>query len=439
MAIGDICHGMERPPSPIMGDMSRTSVWPRATASAPSDQGASTEESSGSQIGLDRLWRFFWWSSVGLVYGAGAFVVVAIVATQPAGPAMASGVVGAAAASLASGRLLDLQLRRSSHDEVSERVPFSRSLILVATLGALATIVAAQSASNDPAWAIVPGLATGAVAVTFPRRFRTRAIATGVAASVAVAALASYGFEGSVDLSDAGENAVLVALVAAALVSGRWAWNVVARLDRSRRLEADLAVADERLRFAADLHDVQGHHLQVIALESELAKRLVADDPRAAESHIQRVHEHARTALVDTRSLVYGYRRVSLGDELANATGVLAAAEIDGRLAPGTEAASGDIPERQRHLLGLVVREATTNILRHSRATRARLALSVEEGTARLEVRNDGVSAEGTGPATGLATLADRLGDAAGSLEWQQDGEWFTVIAEVPLDEEAEP
>lgn len=417
--------------------MSRTSLWPSATASAPSNQGASTGESPGSQVGLDRLWKFFWWSSVGLVYGAGAFVVVAMVATQPAGPAMASGVVGAAAASLASGRLIDLQLRRSSHDEVSERVP--RSLILVATLGALATIVAAQSASDDPAWAIVPGLATGAVAVTFPRRFRTRAIVTGVAVSVAVAALASYGFERNVDLADAGENAVLVAIVAAALVSGRWAWNVVARLDRSRRLEADLAVADERLRFAADLHDVQGHHLQVIALESELAKRLVADDPRAAESHIQRVHEHARTALVDTRSLVYGYRRVSLGDELANATGVLAAAEIDGRLAPGTEAASGDIPEQQRHLLGLVVREATTNILRHSRATRARLALSIEEGTARLEVRNDGVSADGTGPATGLATLADRLGDAAGNLEWRQDGESFTVTAEVPLDEDAEP
>lgn len=364
-------------------------------------------------------------------------MVVAIVATQPAGPAMASGVVGAAAAALASGRLIDLQLRRSSHDEVSEHVP--PFLILVATLGALATIVSAQSASDDPTWAIVPGLATGAVAVTFPRMFRTRAIVIGVAFSAAVASLASYGFEGSVDLADAGENAVLVALVAAALVSGRWAWNVVARLDRSRRLEADLAVADERLRFAADLHDVQGHHLQVIALESELAKRLVADDPRTAESHIQRVHEHARTALVDTRSLVYGYRRVSLGDELANATGVLAAAEIDGRLAPGTEAASGDIPERQRHLLGLVVREATTNILRHSRATTARLALSVEKGTARLEVRNDGVSADGTGPATGLATLADRLDDAAGNLEWRQDGEWFTVTAEVPLDEDAEP
>lgn len=88
-----------------------------------------------------------------------------------------------------------------------------------------------------------------------------------------------------------------------------WVWDVMVELDRTRRTAAELAVANERLRFAADLHDVQGHHLQIISLKTDLASRLLAkDNPHDAASHISDAHDAAQTALRETRALVQGYR-----------------------------------------------------------------------------------------------------------------------------------
>lgn len=198
-------------------------------------------------------------------------------------------------------------------------------------------------------------------------------------------------------------------------------------------------MADERLRFAADLHDIQGHHLHVIALESELATRLAESDPAAAGAHMAQVQAHARSALADTRGLVQGYRRASLADELANATRVLAAAGVDGRLDHGTEAIADDLAEPARHLLGLVAREATTNVLRHSHADQARLALHVDGDQAQLEVRNNGAEPATDTLGSGLTTLASRLEDAGGTLAWERHGDWFTVTARVPLAAERQP
>ena len=223
--------------------------------------------------------------------------------------------------------------------------------------------------------------------------------------------------EGRVDATALANQVLLVIAVAGGLVVARWFWQLVHHLERTRHLEAELAVADERLRFAADLHDVQGHHLQVIALQSELATRLAPTDPDAAATQMRQVHEHARTALTQTRDVVHGYRRTPLGDELANATRVLEAAGIDGRLDHGTTTHAATVGEPGRQLLGLVVREATTNILRHSNARRARLALDVDGHDTWLQVHNDGAdNPPDHTPGTGLTGLADRLADAGGQL-----------------------
>lgn len=216
-------------------------------------------------------------------------------------------------------------------------------------------------------------------------------------------------------------------------------WQLLVRLEGARRLEGELAVAEERLRFAADLHDIQGHHLQVIALESELASRLAASHPAAAAAHMTEAEGQARQALADTRRIVQGYRKASLAAELSNATRVLAAAGIDGRLGRDAQDAANDVAEPGRHLLGLVVREATTNVLRHSTADQARLALTVEGDTARLEVANNGATATGEAArrdGTGLATLAERLHAAGGTLEWEHGDDWFTLTASIPVRQE---
>jgi two-component system, NarL family, sensor histidine kinase DesK len=204
---------------------------------------------------------------------------------------------------------------------------------------------------------------------------------------------------------------------------------------------AELAVADERLRFAADLHDIQGHHLQVIALKSELAARLVRTDPARAAAEMEEVRRLAAEALDDTRAVVQGYRRTTLDDEIANATRVLAAAGIDARMNLEPAAAGG--PDRLatagRHLLGLVMREATTNVLRHSGAARVTVELTEDGVQAVLVVTDDGAGA-GAGltvvgsPGSGLAGLRERVTALGGELAAGPvpDG-GYRVRAAVPL------
>lgn len=216
---------------------------------------------------------------------------------------------------------------------------------------------------------------------------------------------------------DAGIGAVLTLTYAALLpvmvATSLWWWAIVVELDRHRRASADLAVARERLRFASDLHDIQGHHLQVIALKSELAERLLDSNPDAARENIHEARVIARQALEETRSLVYGYRDVALANELENAREVLSASgarcELDIGVLPGDA-------EVQR-ALALVVREATTNILRHSSATKAWIRLGEAPGGTDLLIGNDRADAADTAHGTGLAGLRERVAAVGGRLE----------------------
>ena len=207
-----------------------------------------------------------------------------------------------------------------------------------------------------------------------------------------------------------------------------WIWQIVRRLDASRRLAAELAVAQERLRFASDLHDIQGHHLQVIALKAELAERTLDAAPEQAAQQVGEIRVIAKEAMEETRALVAGLREVGLGEELENAGEVLTLA--------GAECALRvrGIPEGReaQRALAFVVREATTNILRHSDARTAEIELAPARGGFALTVTNDGVAgagsaggaggtdgAGGTGgtSGTGLAGLRERLGAIGGTLE----------------------
>ncbi|MBG6238527.1 two-component system sensor histidine kinase DesK [Mycetocola sp. CAN_C7] len=215
------------------------------------------------------------------------------------------------------------------------------------------------------------------------------------------------------------------------VLSSLWWWEIVVTLDRHRSVAADLAVAQERLRFASDLHDIQGHHLQVIALKSELAERLLSVDADAARDLVHETRLIAREALEETRSLVAGYREVALDDELENAREVLAAAGAQCELA--VEALPAD-PEIAR-TLALVVREATTNILRHSDATEASIHLGATNQGSILVISNNkatGADASGRAASTGLAGLRDRVLALHGSLDTTIDGDRFELRVVVP-------
>ncbi|MFF4950967.1 sensor histidine kinase [Streptomyces chattanoogensis] len=218
---------------------------------------------------------------------------------------------------------------------------------------------------------------------------------------------------------------------------GAWSLAVMWEADEARSVQARLAVAEERLRFSRDMHDVVGRNLAVIALKSELAARLARKGwPEAAE-HMDEVQRITRDSQREIRDVVRAYRRADLQVELAGARAVLAAAGVE-CLIEG-EGGAG-LPERVQSTLGWVIREGTTNVLRHADARFCRLVLRAEGdgGAAVLTMENDGAPQPGPdgGAGSGIAGLRERLAALGGTLVAEPRPEGlFRLRAEVPLDD----
>lgn len=298
---------------------------------------------------------------------------------------------------------------------------------IVGGTGAAVLGVVILVAGNDGLWPIPPAVMASIIATYLPPPHRRALI--GVAALLA----AALGWVMSDDglLRAMAYPPIMVGSFAWVTLGLLWAWDLAERLTEARRLAAELAVKDERLRFAADLHDIQGHHLQVIALKSELAARLAESDPDRATAEMKEVQRLATDALEDTRAVVRGYRRTTMEAEISNAAKVLEAADIDTTM--NVEPAVSDLPATSRHLLGLVVREATTNVLRHSRARRAEVDCAIAGGSVRLRVANDGAGVPSPERGTGLDGLADRLTAAGGTLTWTHEDQRFALTASLPV------
>ncbi len=206
-------------------------------------------------------------------------------------------------------------------------------------------------------------------------------------------------------------------------------------LTEARAELARLAVAEERERFARDLHDLLGHTLSVITLKAELAGRLLPEQPEQAAGEVAEVEAVARNALSEVRDAVSGYRQPTLDGELAGARMALSAAGIEAsvqrpelRIDPATEA-----------VLAWAVREGATNVIRHSGATHCELKISAAAGATTLEVIDDGgggcesANGNGAGAGHGLAGLAERARILAGRVEANRLPEGgFHLIVQMP-------
>lgn len=204
-----------------------------------------------------------------------------------------------------------------------------------------------------------------------------------------------------------------------------WMWRTIKEAHESQEAKARLAVSEERLRFARDLHDLLGHSLSVISLKSELAAKLAAKDAGRAAGEMAQVRELAGEALVEVQAAVEGYRTLDLDEELA---GVRAALEAAGARCT-IEVSAGDLSPGARALLAWAVREGATNILKHSTATRC--AITIDHGV--LEMRNNGVHRHAGESGSGLRGLAERMTTAGGSFTASQTGSGeFLLRAAVP-------
>ncbi|MEU8352411.1 MULTISPECIES: sensor histidine kinase [Streptomyces] len=210
--------------------------------------------------------------------------------------------------------------------------------------------------------------------------------------------------------------------------------DLVREVHASRTEMARMAVGQERLRFARDLHDLLGYSLSAITLKSELIQRLVHSRPERAREEIASVLDVSRQALADVRLVARGYRDMSLSDEADSAARILATADVEaevsidcGRLHPVVET-----------VLATALREGMTNVLRHSRVEHCTISATTEGETVRLTLVNDGVSGAARRPSpdsgSGLGNLRSRLSAIGGRVEagLLDDGR-FQLFAEAPL------
>jgi len=187
----------------------------------------------------------------------------------------------------------------------------------------------------------------------------------------------------------------------------------VIELRTARAEVARLAIADERLRISRDVHDILGHSLSVIALKSQVARRLMHSDPDAAAEAMGDVESVARDSLAEVRAMVTGYRQRSLADELQGARDVLDAAGI----AFAVTRDSTVPPAPVDSLLAWTVREGVTNVLRHSRAHHCEISLEAGNGGFTVVIADDGVGGVASAGGSGLHGLRERVGAAGGRLD----------------------
>jgi two-component system sensor histidine kinase DesK len=220
----------------------------------------------------------------------------------------------------------------------------------------------------------------------------------------------------------------LAVLLGSAATSGmRLAGERQDRLQVAQSEIAALAVQNERARIAADLHDILGHSLTVVTVKAELAQRLLDVDLERARKEIGDLERLARDALSDVRATAMGVRGISLPGEIAAAREALAAAHVTCEL-PG---AADDVPTGNRELFAWTIREAVTNIVRHSRASRCEVVLTPGS----VEIVDDGVGECGPSPdgqgLPGLRRRAEALG-AKLTVGGRRDQPGFRVRVEVP-------
>ena len=203
---------------------------------------------------------------------------------------------------------------------------------------------------------------------------------------------------------------------------------VVSELSRTREQLARAAVSDERLRFSRDLHDLLGHTLSVVVVKAQAVRRLIERDQSAATENARDIETIGRQALNEVREAVTGYRSVRLGEELANARAALSAGNIRVDITPPP----ADLDDRVDSLLGWVVREGTTNVLRHAGATSCRIAVTADGETASAEVIDDGRGGM-PGNGSGLRGLRERVEDMGGELSATATPYGFRLAASVPV------
>ncbi|MDN5822100.1 MAG: histidine kinase [Brachybacterium sp.] len=181
------------------------------------------------------------------------------------------------------------------------------------------------------------------------------------------------------------------------------------QLEAAQQRNAVLAVAAERERIGRDLHDLVGHSLTSLTISAQLARRLLEKDPEAAGAQLEHIEATVRQALADVRATASGMQHVRAATEIASARTVLGTVGIQAAVPTALPPLHDDLAE----LFGYVIREGVTNIVRHSRATRAEISVGEDS----VSIEDDGMGIPQGAERSGLRGLEARVALAGGRLE----------------------
>ncbi|MET9374494.1 histidine kinase [Streptomyces sp. NPDC002992] len=323
--------------------------------------------------------------------------------------------------------LLFLQLSHSFPDWIPPAVPFRR-----ATLALQAVLTFAPFALFGAAWLGMPGFLAASSLLVLRSAVGWTVFALVIAATGVVQFAVGYG------VGQLAYNTVATVLTGLVVYGLSRLSGLIREVQAAREELIRLAVTQERLRFARDLHDLLGFSLSTITLKCELAHRLVRVAPERAEMEITEIVQTARQALTDVRSVASSYVQMNLNREVDSAASLLRAVGIRTDIRVTQEPLHSSVDT----VLATVLREGVTNLLRHSKAQHCVIEASVDGDTARLRITNDGLrdrdsahcpDGEGVTGGVGLRSLTIRAEAVGGRLtsRVREDG-WFELSAELP-------
>ncbi|MFI0983047.1 sensor histidine kinase [Streptomyces sp. NPDC021093] len=308
-------------------------------------------------------------------------------------------------------------------------------LTVWASLGTLYALSLALSLTLGPPWLTLFVYVSVAAGACLPIR-KARWAIPGVTATLLLVGI-RHGHEGLG--ATLGGVLVPTLLGGFAMTGVRQLVRTTIELREARATVAQLAANEERLRLARDLHDLLGHSLSLITLKSELAGRMLPGHPEQAARQVADIEKVSRQALVDVREAVTGYRRATLPGELAGARTALTAAGITAEVPAGPPSdLTGDLPPAQEEALAWALREAVTNVVRHSGARRCAVRLretqTLDGPYLELTVEDDGKGASaGHGAGNGLNGMRERLAAVGGTVHTSTASPGFTLTARARL------
>jgi two-component system, NarL family, sensor histidine kinase DesK len=268
------------------------------------------------------------------------------------------------------------------------------------------------------------------------------------ALAVVTACYLVLGLTSHLDTQDFLLNLLPIVLVGGAVIGFRRRMELTRQLTLAREEIERMAAAEERLRLARDMHDLTGQSLSTITLKSQLAARLLERLPEGPErerarDEIEQIAAVSRQTLRDIRQAISGYRRPTLAVEIITARNALESAGITPHDDAGITLMSGTFDPDAEAALAWCLREAVTNVVRHSGARDCHMTLAHRSGslgrsdTISLEVRDNGrgrpqPAADGTGAGAGLRGMSERLDAVGGHLELRPSAGGFGLTATVP-------